>query len=523
MSNSSSGHAPGVLAVTSAMLDGNSGSSSKRTSSRISKGGQQRSSTPQRSSTRQSHSQQLSDGTAGEESPAVVHNGGGSRSASPAKPRARKQRANKEASEENEGGGGAFSAALASLVASAPPQATTGEAQDTPTKSDSAARPKHRRGKSQNQVQASARFNDADEAIPMEEQPALRYPAGRGSKRTGGAIPSQHQQHTSHPLSSNERSESPTPGMLSKSAPASSFLEPPQAQRRTRKQSQKGSSNVAGAMLSSADEWDMPGSATGHDSLTWQQQGLSRKASGGGGANGSSKYAKKPVPALATTKDTPASGISALASAAAEPSPPPSSMTWQQQLFRQAPAPAADLFSALEDGHSGAHPAKDGRSRTSPAKPRALQRSQSAQEHEYKLDTEAIDRSFSGLDLEERKKTRGKKNKKKDGTASPAKSISIPCSALSSQGKKQHSTRPRGVGLTSESDTSVDEIADLSLDETPTASKPISMSASPSKSTLYAGPKFHNSPSAGQLPTPRLRAFLSRTKGDQSPAEVLAS
>lgn len=391
-----------------------------------------------------------------------------------------------------------FTAALASLVSRASSTQQKGAGSKDVTDAEESKRPRQRRGRSGQHLRNQ---NEAD-GLTLEEMPVHDQ--------------SYSNQHHGN-IGNNEYSTSPNPSMLSKSAPTVSFLEG-NGGRRTRKQSSRVEQLDSYQTTNSADEWDMPLAGKGNDALTWQQQVLSRKPSNGSGNRRAQSGRKQ---GNGTARE-PLSGISALAAASSRhgdrqadsaSAPPqsnaaaPSSLTWQQQLFRSNSASStptqSDLFSALEDGYSGAHPAKDNR-RASPTKGRAGKRS-----------TEAVDDSKNG-------RMSARVTSQRSGTPSNSASRSIPPFGASYAHQRQATSG-------SDSGSINEDIANLSLGEEGStvqhgrssfpaqAHAPIPISSSPTKGGLYAGPKFHNSPSAGQLPTPRLAAFMSRAANRSSP------
>lgn len=300
---------------------------------------------------------------------------------------------------------------------------------------------------------------------------------------------------------------------LSKSAPASSFIEGTQSRKQRSKQIQDDSINSIHPTIrssNSADEWEMPSASfiTGNDSLTWQQAALSRKTSQGKKIPNSKtsndiKPNKKHTPTPGPTQRAPPLSASSIptgttnAAAAGPPTsqqtptPAVSGLTWQQAMLQKsAPAtPSYDLFEALE-------PVPDhSRTRSSPVKnSRPFTRSQqqsvpskppAANKQEVDLDKQLNDLVLS----------------------------SVKPTTKSIQPKSAKKTKPIPISATTSS-------APNAAAASPSATRPIPMTAnsnSPTKSALYAGPKFHNSPHAAQLPTPRLAAFLNKNR-ESSPA-----
>ena len=334
-----------------------------------------------------------------------------------------------------------------------------------------------------------------------------------------------------------------SPSLLSKSAPATSFLMTHPQKKLHYKSSedqiqlQKHSKNpIRGS--NSADEWDMPlTSRRNNDALTWQQQDLSRirisakankiadKFIVSGEHTGSKKPAHLSAISAMAIPDTPLQPLATPPSYSASPAP----LTWQQALLQPTGpgTPSSSVFTALEDGHSGTHPAKESRSRPSPHK----QRKQWSAPDIHKVATrsapaseeEGLDIRLSGLTLDG--KLPSHQNAKKTSRRNPPVFIASSPIKIPSAGKQpntrssSHLKQPAQPTSDSEADVSLDEAANLSFeDEIPshlpsfTPTKPRSIPASPVKNTLYAGPKFHNSPSAGALPTPRMAAFLAKNR-----------
>jgi hypothetical protein len=294
----------------------------------------------------------------------------------------------------------------------------------------------------------------------------------------------------------------------------------------------------------------MPLTANGHDALTWQQQSLGRKASNStttkkqqGNKNGAKKAGTFDKTEVEAVKPHAPSGISIMAPppasssrplpASSHPTPVPTPsaapLTWQQELFQKSgpSTPSSQLFTALEEGHSGAHPAKETRARSSPSKARSAQQKNAYHSDGFAGDEGNLENSMSGLALNPSKTVAKNKQAKKAHAAAP---LAIPGSVPKHHHYTRSSAKQAHAASDSDADNSVEEeTANLSFGEEASApmesTRPLAMSASPTKSSLYAGPKFHNSPSAGQLPTPRLAAFLNRNK-ESSPlptGEVLAA
>ncbi|KAK9898555.1 hypothetical protein P389DRAFT_177961 [Cystobasidium minutum MCA 4210] len=328
---------------------------------------------------------------------------------------------------------------------------------------------------------------------------------------------------------------------LSKSAPASSFLETlPQTSKRRGKQQPPTNNTYKDATSSSkppvrgsnsADEWEMPSShlITGADTLTWQQQAaLTRKSSQQGKKNPKTTevtaFKKHQTPSTShngtpTTATAPSGLSNAMAAGAAKSTSSAQAspaLTWQQALLqRSTPAtPSANIFEALEDGYSGARPASDHyRTRSSPVKAsRPFTRSQQQQQQQQQqkasgktglTDDEVVDldKQLSDLVLSSVKPAKAAQPK----SAKKAKPIPIQPSAFT-QEERAHNSEP--------------DVARVPSGTSPSVTKAIPLTAtssSPNKSALYAGPKFHNSPHAAALPTPKLAAFLNRNR-ESSPA-----
>lgn len=388
---------------------------------------------------------------------------------------------------------------------------------------------------------------------------------------------------------------------LSKSAPASSFLDsafPASVTSNHAKQASdppvpyskktKSSSNVPTISSSvhihssnSADEWDMPLVSKRNDALTWQQVGLSRKSSLGPHAQ-SKAHKKQASSAVTSTAGQAAapSGLSTLlaqqsaadicpsaasdiegpasaplsqttssiaASAQAKATKASAALTWQQELFRaSAPStPAELLFSALEEGHTGANPAKDYRSGAHTRMSSSPVKSGRFATNSASTDSRRLNNSLAALSLAGSKGTpQRKRASTSDGrTSDNAKGYSdgaIPRTQIrpsanahvaeSVSGSSEDSLaetpavpvqitgKTAGVSSAPSSDSRQASMLGKatpplgsrppdSLSKSPT--KPVAISNSPS---LYAGPRFHNSPSPGQLPTPRLAAMMNRNK-----------
>lgn len=396
------------------------------------------------------------------------------------------------------------------------------------------SRPKHRRGISSSNLTLTTSA-DADRAAADLLKPAP------------------HQRfHTRPEDIDTDLASATSSATLSKSAPASSFLEGAYATRKNggngklknnnnnsnsiqqdKHQSQIRSSN-------SADEWEMPsvGLIKGNDVLTWQQQAaLTRKGSQGkkGGKSTSvAAFNPKKQPAQANqipphnskhkqSNATPPSGIaqSIAANAANEDqaSQVSPTLTWQQALLqRSAPATPASskIFDALEEGHSGARPASDHhRTRSSPAKPRPNTRLAQQQQQQQQTpssnpgseDDSGLDKHFDKMSL-----TRSQGAAAAKSGTKKAKPIPIHPTGPSyqrSQVEQDGQASPfQSAATTATATTAV---------SAPVPAKPTAIasvgSVSPTKATaLYAGPKFHNSPHAGALPTPKLAAFLNRNR-----------
>lgn len=373
------------------------------------------------------------------------------------------------------------------------------QAQDNPEQASPAPNRRHRRGKSHN---------------PLAVATSTAQQAVRGSDR-------------------DESAASPSsPSLLSRSAPTTSFLTSSRPEQNMRHGKYSG--------FDSADDWDMPTVAKGNDALTWQQQSLGRKPSGSREQNKRANKSTKapPVPAP--------SGISALAAAAANnddreasPSAASSALTWQQELFRgngASSSPSVNLFEALEEGHSGASPARDRSARSSPVKqsrklPQSQQQAATVHRVEFptqvsdKEDGNSIDKLFASLVMkgDKPKRSTSEKQQQPQQTPPPSASKPVPVPAPSASGKnssrQRQATHPAHASARSGSDTgspvhsdTEQPLRDDKLPARSTNSTPIA--ASVPASTLYAGPKFHNSPSAGQLPTPK---FFLRSRGTTSP------
>ena len=389
---------------------------------------------------------------------------------------------------------------------------------------------------------------------------------------------------------------------LSKSAPASSFLDsafpasitsnhakqasdPPVAHSKKTKSSSNVptiSSTVHIHSSNSADEWDMPLVSKRNDALTWQQVGLSRKSSLGPHTQSKAhkKQASSAIANSAAGKPAAPSGLSTLlaqqlaadmnpsaasdiegpasaplsqttssiaASAQAKITKANAALTWQQELFRaSAPSTPADLlFSALEEGHTGANPAKDYRSGAHTRMSSSPVKSGRIATNSASTDSRRLNNSLAALSLAGSKGTpQRKRASTSDGrTSDNAKGYSnsaIPRSQIrpfananiaeSDSGSSEDSIAEtpavpvqitgKTAGLNSAPSSDSRQASMLgkatpplgsrppdSLSKSPT--KPVAISNSPS---LYAGPRFHNSPSPGQLPTPRLAAMMNRNK-----------
>lgn len=424
---------------------------------------------------------------------------------------------------------------------------TAALAQDSPTAAASPADSPSKRTRVRRRAKAPQSASDPDEGgelvggqpVDASSAPAAkasRPRQGRGTSAVNMALKFSAQADLDD--TSNSPREALDPSQLSRSAPASSFLDNvQQSRKRNDKQTPNTSNNfqkednqqtnhLTPRGSNSADEWEMPSARTGNDSLTWQQQAaLSSKSSQGKKSNNINKtindnkqYKKQAVAPvqrvtpLGVTSPAPRSGLSNAMSVAAsnEPAPTPSSLTWQQeQLQRSSPAtPSANnLFEALEDGYSGARPATDhSRTRSSPVKnsrPFTRSQQQNASLKSASADKEEVDldKLLNDLILSSTKPDKPAQSK----SAKKTKLIPINASTVDELKAAELNKSARMQSM---------------FDAAPSISKPIPMSAgsvSPSKSALYAGPKFHNSPHAGQLPTPRLAAFMNRNR-DSSPA-----
>lgn len=387
--------------------------------------------------------------------------------------------------------------------------------------------------------------SDADEPAdgqassvdPAPDSPApasrsARPQQGRGLSNANLTFTSTSQEEQPKTNTSLFSSNAPNPSTLSKSAPASSFLEGVQQSKKRRggKQSHSNSStnlqkenasaNTPIRGSNSADEWEMPVARliTGNDSLTWQQQAaLTRKSSQSSKKTNNKKedtnVFKKQTPAPAQSSSTSnasnkSSGLSNVMAASApsgqssaQPSP---ALTWQQALLqRSAPATPSslNLFEALEEGFSGARPASDhSRTRSSPVKAsRPITRSQK-KETQVKAnlsDEDDLDKQLRDLVLSSVKPSQ---------MAQPPSAKKVKPIPIKPSGK------PNGEEVARNTEP---EVTQAPISASPSTTRPIPMSSSsgsPTKSALYAGPKFHNSPHAAQLPTPRLAAFLNRNR-----------
>ncbi|CAD6588538.1 MAG: hypothetical protein CYPHOPRED_004427 [Cyphobasidiales sp. Tagirdzhanova-0007] len=327
----------------------------------------------------------------------------------------------------------------------------------------------------------------------------------------------------------------PSPSLLSKSAPATSVLNKIKHGVSTHKQKVGTSNDIRSS--NSADEWDMPMTARGNDALTWQQKDLGRPKP----STGNLKFAKKLFQMEDSGLQTPQkmSGISVMAaadSAAADRSilsASPNPLTWQQALLQvvKPGSPSPGLFEALEDGHSGAHPAKEARLRPSPTKQR---RQRSAPNIHTNNQSAIVSEEEGGLENElsslalDNKAQSAKQGRRPNKRLVPASTVSTPISIPTAANhyvtrSSTHQQRQANHTSESEGDASLDEAANVQLGEVTRGmsslapSKPRSVPASPVKTPLYAGPKFHNSPDARDLPTPRLAAFLNRNRDSTAP------
>lgn len=395
-----------------------------------------------------------------------------------------------------------------------------------------------KRTRSRRRAKPAPSASDADEVAAHSEDPAAAQslaPASKASRpRHPRGISAINLVDTSTSQNDDQSIDSPslTPGQqdtasLSKSAPASSFLESLQhSSKRRGKQNPSSrdtppSSKAPIRGSNSADEWEMPSARliTGGDTLTWQQQAaLTRKSSQQSKKNPKNidtLTSKKQHPSTASQSASPAgttvpSGLSnamaigaANSHTSAQSSP---ALTWQQALLqRSTPATpsSGNIFEALEDGYSGARPASDHhRTRSSPVKnSRPFTRSQQqiatgksvAANNKDVID---LDKQLNDLVLSSVKPSTATQPK----SAKKVKPIPISPSTYTREERAQNSDSDK---IQTPAGTS------------PSVTKPVplaSSSSSPSKSALYAGPKFHNSPHAAQLPTPRLAAFLNRNR-----------
>lgn len=377
---------------------------------------------------------------------------------------------------------------------------------------------------------------------------------------------------------------------LSKSAPTSSFMQ--QANVAARRQhnashpiaphhadagnnSMSTSSNIRGS--NSADEWDMPAVARGTDALTWQQQSLGRKSSLRSASTKqqqqqSNQFTKKAVNIRSTAPHGPSGIGAAFAASSHEPSEPahtppssivlPKALTWQQELFqRSAPATPSDVFASLEEGFSGAHPAREsaynkrvGQSPSKAEKTRNNVQQYSEDAAHASSEGEAgLSKAMHGLGLDKGDSAPNKQTRRaKSSAGSDAKTSGL--------GALPQKTRQHPSGSSHQRVATSDESDDAPFEElnpqaqlarlfaraspmpapsppsgfvsaksasavpiegspapAPAPARPVALSVSPSKSALYAGPKFHNSPSAGQLPTPRLAGLLNKSR-DATPS-----
>ncbi|KAL7008204.1 hypothetical protein EMMF5_002386 [Cystobasidiomycetes sp. EMM_F5] len=352
-------------------------------------------------------------------------------------------------------------------------------------------------------------------------------------------------------------SSAPTPTQLSKSAPASSFLASrTQKARKHAKHAtdidridhglQPDNLAIPAPIRSSnsADEWDMPVTASKvNDALTWQQQlGLSRKPS---------KSAKK-LPAskavnghdttvsnaanqrTSPTSDVPASAPLTSNFGGLSATRPTSGLTWQQELLRSS-APAtpvpSTVFAALEEGHTGAHPSREpypshhARTSSSPSKNNRMGKREQPRRDENTIDEAVnnpqLNRSLAALSLASSGNSAGSQPRSRKGASTN--------NVNQTNAFGHHSEPPSAVPATAArvepSAAGTPSAALIVGPHTPDTTQPIAMSASPSKPAsalrnqptssspvFYAGPRFHNSPSAGQLPTPKLAGLLSRHK-----------
>lgn len=403
-------------------------------------------------------------------------------------------------------------------------------------------------------VRAKKSSNKADDSLLATEQ---------------GDAPSSQHQRSGRGSDSFDRI-APSPPLLSKSAPTPSFMQQASnnragvngsaltaASKASRRNDNGSSSNSNIRGSNSADEWDMPSVARGTDALTWQQQSLGRKGSLRSSTNKQPQqqhglYAKQAINHKATASTAP-SGISAALAASsldssksAESTPaatgPPKALTWQQELFqRSAPTTPSELFAPLEEGFSGAHPAKESAYKRggnhSPSKPRRTRNTtQRTDETVSTSEGEAdLGNTMNALDLNGgTTRSNSRDTRKAAKKASESKRVTLHKSSVPHQQVAGASHQRNMTTASEESDEAPLEelnpqaqLARLFARASPMAvpspppsahpvpaanERPLSMSASPSKAALYAGPKFHNSPSAGQLPTPRLAALLDRNR-----------